>query len=143
MQLKVKRMEKAKDIKLPNFHHEGDAGCDIRAAEEATIQPDEIKGVSTGLKVQIPQGYAGLIWEKSGLAFKHGIKTCAGVIDSGYRGEVKVALLNAGDEPYTFARGDKIAQMLIQKVEIPEVVEVGELDDSSRGEGGFGSTGKK
>ncbi len=142
MKLKIKRDKSAKGIELPNFHHAGDAGCDIRAAEEVTIDPGEIKGVSTGLHMQIPEGHAGLVWEKSGLAFKHGIKTCAGVIDSGYRGEIKVALLNAGNEPYTFDRGDKIAQILIQKVEQPEVVEVNELDNSKRGEKGFGSTGK-
>ncbi|PSO45303.1 MAG: dUTP diphosphatase [Parcubacteria group bacterium SW_6_46_9] len=143
MDLKIKRMEKAEGITLPNFYHEGDVGCDIRAAEEVTVQPGKIESIDTGLKMQIPEGHAGLIWEKSGLAFNHGIKTAGGVIDRGYRGEVKVAIFNAGDEPYTFARGDKIAQILVQKVERPEVVAVEELSSSSRGEDGFGSTGKK
>lgn len=136
-------MEKANDIDLPNFHHEGDVACDLRASETIDLKPGTVTPVETGLKMQIPDGYAGLIWEKSGLAFKHGIKTCAGVIDSGYRGEVKVALLNMGEDEYGVERGDKIAQMLIQKVEKPDVVEVDDLADSSRGEDGFGSTGKK
>jgi dUTP pyrophosphatase len=143
MQLKVKRMEKANNIDLPNFHHEGDVACDIRSAESITLEPGKITTIDTGIKMQIPDGYAGLVWEKSGLAFKHGIKTCAGVIDSGYRGEVKVALLNMDEDEYAVERGDKIAQMLVQKVEKPDVVEVDTLDDSSRGEDGFGSTGKK
>jgi dUTP pyrophosphatase len=142
MQLKIKRMDKAEGVPLPNFHHEGDVGCDLRSAEEITVDQDDIKSIDTGLKIQIPEGHAGLIWEKSGLAFNHGIKTAGGVIDHGYRGEVKVAIFNAGNEPYTFARGDKIAQILLQKVERPEVVAVEELSSSSRGEDGFGSTGK-
>jgi len=142
MDLKIKRMEKAEGITLPNFYHEGDVGCDIRAAEVVTVQPGQIESIDTGLKMQIPEGHAGLIWEKSGLAFNHGIKTAGGVIDHGYRGEVKVAIFNAGNEPYTFARGDKIAQILVQKVERPEVIETEKLGNSSRGEDGFGSTGK-
>lgn len=143
MELKIKRMEKAEGIKLPNFFHEGDVGCDLRAAESVNLQPGKITAVDTGLKMQIPDGYAGLIWEKSGLAFKHAIKTAGGVIDSGYRGEVRVALLNMGEDNYSVDRGDKIAQMLVQKAAKPDVVEVDDLEETSRGEDGFGSTGKK
>jgi dUTP pyrophosphatase len=136
-------MEKANNIDLPNFHHEGDVACDIRSSESVILEPGKMTPVETGLKMQIPDGYAGLVWEKSGLAFNKHIKTAGGVIDSGYRGEIKIALVNMGNSKYEVERGDKIAQMLIQKVEKPEVVEVDTLKNSSRGEDGFGSTGKK
>ena len=92
--------------------------------------------------MEIPLGYVGLMWDKSGVVTKYGIKTIGGVIDAGYRGEVGVGMLNTSNVPYTFEAGHKVTQILIQKVESVEVVEVDELSDTSRGTGGFGSTGK-
>ena len=98
--------------------------------------------VRTGIAAQIPEGYVGLVWDKSGIAIKEGIKTLGGVIDSGYRGEILVGMINLGDKDYVFETGHKLAQLLIQKVEHIEVVEVRELSETPRGKGGFGSTGK-
>ncbi|OHA92361.1 MAG: hypothetical protein A3J09_02745 [Candidatus Zambryskibacteria bacterium RIFCSPLOWO2_02_FULL_51_21] len=92
--------------------------------------------------MEIPEGYVGLCWDKSGLSMNHGIKVLAGVIDSGFRGELVMAVINLGKEAYTFKKGDKVMQMLMQKVEQVEITEVNELSDSARGEKGFGSTGK-
>ena len=140
MELKVKKVHK--DAVLPKFAHPGDAGIDLFALEDTVVLPGEVTKVRTGIAMQIPDGYVGLCWDKSGLSMNHGIKTLGGVIDAGYRGEVIVGLINLGKEVYTFEKGHKIAQMLIQKVEHPEIEEVAELLDTSRGEGGFGSTGK-
>lgn len=98
--------------------------------------------MGTGIAFEIPVGYVGLIWEKSGLSHTYGIKLFGGVVDSGYRGEVKVGMMNLSDQPFTFEKGHKIAQMLIQKVEAPEIIEVDELSNTARGEKGFGSTGR-
>jgi len=97
--------------------------------------------IPTGIALAIPSGYVGLIWDKSGIATNHGLKTMAGVIDSGYRGEVKILIHNLSNQPYTVQAGTKIAQMLIQPVVQNEIIEVKDLDDTSRGERGFGSTG--
>ena len=97
--------------------------------------------VRTGIAMEIPEGFVGLIWDKSSIGSK-GIKTLGGVIDAGYRGEIQVMVTNLGDTAYTFEHGHKVAQMIIQKVEFPEIVEVSELSESLRGEGAFGSTGK-
>ena len=127
---------------LPVYNHEGDAGMDMFALE-ATVVPARGRAlVSTGIAMEIPLGFVGLFWGKSGLATKHGIVTSAGVIDAGYRGEVKIALVNTSDEDYTIEAGHKVAQLLIQKIEHPEIVEVSELSETVRGEQGFGSTGK-
>ncbi len=98
--------------------------------------------IHTWIAMEIPDGHVGLIWDKSGLSTKHGLKTLAGVVDAGYRGEISIAMANVGNEPYTFKKGEKIAQMLIQKVEQAEFTEVEELSETSRGAGGFGSTGR-
>jgi dUTP pyrophosphatase len=98
--------------------------------------------VPTGIAMEIPEGYVGLIWDKSGLSIKNGIKTLGGVIDSTYRGEVLVGMINLSDADYTFLKGHKVAQMVIQKKEFVDFEEVSELSDTVRGEGGFGSTGK-
>jgi len=137
--LKVKRLG---DAKLPTYHHEGDAGLDLYSAEEVTLLPGKKIGVKTGAAVAIPDGYVGLIWDKSGISMKYGLKTLGGVIDSGYRGEVIVGMVNLGDEPHTFEKGDKVAQMIIQKKESVSIEEVDELDDTDRGDKGFGSSGK-
>lgn len=140
MELKVKKVDP--EAKLPAYAQPFDAGMDLFALEETTILPGQHLQVKTGVAVEIPQGYAGLIWDKSGIAQKHGLKTLGGVVDAGYRGEIRVGVANLSQAPYTFEKGHKIAQMLIQKVENPEIVEVNELSETVRGEGGFGSTGK-
>jgi dUTP pyrophosphatase len=98
--------------------------------------------VKTGIALELPVGYVGLIWDKSGLAANHGLKTMAGVLDAGYRGELQIVVTNLSKEIYSIKKHDKVAQMLIQRIESPELIEVDELSDTSRGEGGFGSTGK-
>lgn len=140
MQLQIKKLHP--DAKLPSFAHATDAGMDLCTVEDFTLLPGEQKAVATGIALAIPEGSVGLVWEKSGLAMKRDIKTKGGVIDAGYRGEVFVGLCNFGQEPQSFSVGDKIAQLLIQKVEHPELIEVEDLEDTARGEGRFGSTGK-
>jgi len=139
MKLKVKRINR--EAKIPSKGHKGDAGLDLFSCQECKLNPFEAKPISTGIKVAIPEGYAGLIWDKSGISLKS-VHRLAGVIDSGYRGEVKVVLVNLGKKPFVIEKGTKIAQMLIQPVMELEVVEVQSLDETPRGEGGFGSTGK-
>lgn len=139
MELQIKKLDE--NAKVPHFAHDTDAGMDIFTVEDATIQPGERQFLKTGIAMAIPHGYAALVWDKSGIAAKRGLKTLAGVLDADYRGEVMIGLHNLSDEPQTFAAGDKIAQILIQKVEQPSITEVEELDDTDRGEGGFGSTG--
>lgn len=126
----------------PFYAHPGDAGIDLRAAEECVIAPDEFRMVATGIKMAIPEGYVGLVWDKSGYAAKKGLHTLAGVIDSGYRGEIKVVLKNLGTEPFEIVKDQKICQILIQPVVTANLHEVESLEDTSRSEGGFGSTGK-
>lgn len=98
--------------------------------------------VRTGISLEIPEGYVGLIWDKSGIAIKEGIKTLGGVIDAGYRGEILIGVINLGNKDYVFDVGHKVAQILIQKIENFEIIESQELSDTSRGQSGFGSTGK-
>jgi len=141
MQLKIKKLHP--DARIPTYAHEGDAGMDLYAIDSILVKGNGGRAsVGTGLSFEIPHGYVGLIWEKSGLSHKHGLKTFGGVIDAGYRGEVNVGLINLSPEDYLFEKGHKVAQMLIQKIEHPEIVETTELSATSRGEGGFGSTGK-
>lgn len=130
------------DAKLPTYHYEGDAGLDLYSAEDITLKPNERRGIKTGASIAIPDGYVGLIWDKSGLSMKHGLKTLGGVVDSGYRGEVIVGLVNVGDDSYTFQKGDKVAQMIIQKKEMVIVEETDSLPETQRGDKGFGSSGK-
>jgi dUTP pyrophosphatase len=139
MKLQIKKLTDTAVV--PAFAHDTDAGMDLFADEAVTIAPRERGMVSTGIAVAIPEGYVGLVWDKSGVAVKRGIKTMAGVIDAGYRGEVKVVLLNTGAEAQEFAVGEKVAQLLIQKIDHPEIELVTELTDTERGAGGFGSTG--
>ena len=141
MKIKIKKLYQ--DAIVPTYAHEGDAGMDLYAIESILIKGNGGRAsIGTGLSFEIPSGYVGLIWEKSGLSHKHGLKTFGGVIDSGYRGEVSIGLINLSSEDYLFEKGHKVAQMLIQKIEHPEIVETVELSSTSRGEGGFGSTGK-
>jgi len=139
MKIKIKKLKE--NAVVPGYAHEGDAGMDLFSAEDIVINPGERGIVCTGISVEIPNGYVGLVWDKSGLASKKGIKTMAGVMDSGYRGEWKIVLFNTGSEQHQIKEGDKIAQVLIQPIECAEIEEVKELEDSSRGDGGFGSTG--
>ena len=138
MLIKVKKI--LTGAKLPAFAHSGDAGMDLFSCVEMTLAPGETKPVPTGIQMAIPPGYVGLIWDKSGISLK-GVHRLAGVVDAGYRGEVRVVMVNLGKEAFEIKAGMKIAQMLIQPVEAPAIVESDELDDTSRGEGGFGSTG--
>mgnify|MGYP004726906367 FL=1 len=132
---------------FPSYMTPGSSGLDLRASieEPMTLEPFERKLISTGLKLAIPQGYEGQVRPRSGLALKHGITTLnsPGTIDSDYRGEVKVLLINLGSAPVVINSGDRIAQLVIAPVVQAELEEVDELDDTSRGEGGFGHTGVK
>jgi dUTP pyrophosphatase len=139
MQMQVKKLHEA--AKMPVYAHNTDAGMDLFSVEERILAPGERVQMRTGIAVAIPVGYVGLIWDKSGLSHKTGLKVMGGVIDAGYRGEILVGMVNLGTEPHTFSVGDKITQMLIQKVEQPDMVLVDDLVGSDRGEGGFGSTG--
>ena len=126
---------------LPVYSSPAAAGADLKAAEAVTIGPGERAAVGTGLRLEIPPGHVGLVWPRSGLAVRHGIDTLAGVIDSDYRGEVRVVLVNHGREAFAIAPGDRIAQLLVQRVETVSFVRQ-DLDDTARGQGGFGSTGR-
>ncbi|HET8644373.1 MAG TPA: dUTP diphosphatase [Vicinamibacteria bacterium] len=125
----------------PAYSSAGAAGADLFAAEEVTLEPGAWASVGTGLFLEIPAGHVGLVWPRSGLAVRHGIDTLAGVIDSDYRGELRVVLANHGREPYRVRPGDRVAQLLVQRVERAAFVR-GELADSARGAAGFGSTGR-
>jgi len=138
--LNIKKLHS--DAVLPSFAHESDAGMDIYSLEEVSIQPNERVQIKTGLAFEVPDGYVGLVWDKSGLSHKYGLKTLGGVLDSGYRGELFVGLINLSQEVYVLEKGHKVAQLLIQKIEHPLIVEVAELSETKRGKGGFGSTGK-
>jgi len=134
----------APDLPLPSYAHPGDAGLDLYAAEAVTLPPGARALVATGIAVAIPEGYAGLVLPRSGLALRHGLGllNSPGLIDAGYRGEVKVLLVNHDPaEAVTLARGDRIAQLVIQPVQRAGLHEVSALPPSERGTGGFGSTG--
>lgn len=130
-------------VALPVYAREGDAGLDLAAAAPVTLEPGGRELVSTGLRVAIPAGYAGLVMPRSGLALRSGVTVlnAPGLIDSGYRGEIGVLLVNHGARPVVIQRGERIAQLVIQPVARAQLVEVRELPESRRGEGGFGSTG--
>ncbi len=143
MELNVSRVKDG--ATLPSRAHEGDAGLDLYACEAAHIGPGERWSVGTGIAVEIPEGHAGLVLPRSGLARKHGISlvNSPGLIDSGYRGEVSVLLLNTDPaDTFMVEPGDRIAQLVISPVDPAQPVEVDSLTDSARGEGGFGSSGR-
>lgn len=144
MKLKIKRLRK--DAVLPERKTSGSAGYDLCAciAADFTINPGELVVIPTGLAAEIPQGYAGMIFTRSGLGVKHGIHVSngVGVIDCDYRGEMHVGLHNASAVPYTVTPGERVAQLIIMPVVIPEVEEVTELSETARGTDGFGSTGR-
>ncbi len=132
-----------RSIELPSYAREGDAGLDLRAAHDTTLEPGARALVGTGLAVAIPPGYAGLVLPRSGLALSQGVTVlnAPGLVDAGYRGELKVLLVNHGEKLASVRRGDRVAQLVIQRVERAELIEVTELPASERGAGGFGSTG--
>lgn len=140
--LKIQKI--VNDLPIPDYAHPGDAGLDLFSNQDIVLKPFERQLVSTGIKISIPVGYAGFVQPKSGRALKEGLSivNTPGLIDSGYRGEVGVILINLNpDKKLHIKRGEKIAQMVIQKVEEVDVLEVQTLEESKRGEGGFGSTG--
>ena len=138
--LQVTRLDP--QVPLPSYGYAGDAACDLFASREVTVAPGERVQVPTGIAMAIPDGYVGLVWDKSGLSHRHGLKTLGGVIDSGYRGEVMVGIVNLSDESYTFEKYHKVAQLVVQRKEMVEIVEVDALEDAERGDRGFGSSGK-
>ena len=141
MIIEVKKL--ADDATIPTKSNVSDAGWDLYSSGMATIvYSGERKLISTDISMAIPDGYCGLIWPRSGLSVNNGIDILAGVIDSGYRGEVKVCMLNTSDKLLHIHPGDRVAQLIIQKVEDVSFTEVKNLDDTSRGDGGFGSTGR-
>ena len=141
MNIKIKRLNK--DLEIPSFAYEGDAAFDLRACEESILAPNEMKIIKTGIAMAIPSGYRGIIKDRSGMAAKFELETSAGVIDSGYRGEVGVVLRNHSKDEFRIERGMRIAQMKIEEVPKISIIEVDDLDDTQRGEGGFGSSGTK
>lgn len=142
MNLRIARLDER--ARLPTRAHDGDAGLDLHALEEVLLAPGQRASVPTGIAVEIPPGQAGLVLPRSGLAARHGISVvnAPGLIDSGYRGEVRVLLLNTDrEQPFAVTAGDRIAQLVLVRVELPMAIEVASLTDSERGAGGFGSSG--
>ena len=141
MELKVKKIHE--DAKIPAYAHEGDSGMDLYSVEDTVLQSGETKLVKTGLQIAVPKGFEAQVRPKSGLAAKFGVTVLntPGTVDSGYRGEVMVILINHGKEEYKVEKGKKIAQMVIAKVEEAKIEVVEDLDDTTRKDGGFGSTG--
>ncbi|MCC6934228.1 MAG: dUTP diphosphatase [Candidatus Yanofskybacteria bacterium] len=141
MHLKLQRLHPA--ATLPSYANPGDAGMDLHTVERVLIRPGASAVVATGIAVALPRGCVGLIWDKSGLATKHGLKVMGGVIDEGYRGEIKVGLVNLGTKRLVLEPGHKVAQMLVQRVSRVTVKEVPSLSSTRRGAKGFGSSGIK
>jgi dUTP pyrophosphatase len=132
------------DLPLPSYAHPGDAGADLLTTVDLTLDPGERALVPTGLAIALPDGFVALVHPRSGLAARHGLSivNTPGTVDAGYRGEIKVMLINHDPaEPIVLRRGDRIAQLVVQRFERARFVEVGELPDSARGDGGYGSTG--
>jgi dUTP pyrophosphatase len=142
--IRLIRLEHGIGLPLPAYASSGAAGMDVVAAESITLAPGQRHAVATGFTIAIPDGYEVQVRPRSGLAFKHGI-TCLntpGTIDSDYRGEVKVILANLGNEPFEVVRGERIAQLVPATVQRARFEEVASLDETERGAGGFGSTGR-
>ena len=140
--LTIKRLDE--DVELPRYAYPGDAGLDLRSNADLVLEPFERKLIPTGLAIAIPEGYAGFVQPRSGLALKQGLSfpNTPGLIDSHYRGELKVVAINLDPQnPILINKGDRIAQLVIQEVPVVNLVEVKELDETDRGSGGFGSSG--
>lgn len=144
MHLKIQKLPYAKDMVIPSYGMSQSSGIDLMAAIDVTIPPGKHEIVPTGIKIMIQDGYEGQIRPRSGMAAKHGVTVLnsPGTIDSGYRGEIKVILINHGDAPFQIEKGMRIAQLVIAKVEVIDIIEADVFDDTERGESGFGSTGK-
>jgi dUTP pyrophosphatase len=138
--VRIKRLRE--DAQIPLYKRPGDAAFDLFSCEDWVLQPNEQHIFQIGIAMGIAEGYVGLIWDRSGLGAKHGIKVLGGVIDHTYRGEIGVGLINVTKVPYEVKKGDRIAQMLIQPVYTAEIHEVEDLDETQRGLGGFGSSGR-
>lgn len=148
VEIKIKKLSaEFDDIQIPNYATSGSAGMDVRAAikDELTVEQNSISLVPTNLSVEIPKGYEIQVRPRSGLAANHGIGilNSPGTIDSDYRGEIKIILINLGKEKFTVKRGDRIAQLVVTKVYTANLIQSNDLNHSKRGEGGFGHTGKK
>lgn len=141
--VRIKRLPHGQGLELPRYATQGAAGMDVVSAEDVTLAPGARHAVATGLALAIPAGYEIQVRPRSGLALKHGISApnAPGTIDSDYRGELKVILINHGDEPFAIARGDRVAQLVLAPVTRAAWDEVDDLDETVRGAGGFGSTG--
>ena len=139
MQIKVKRLDK--NAKLPVRAHATDSGADMFALHKTVLPPHQITKVQTGIAVELPEGTSGCVWGKSSVESK-GIKVMAGLIDCTYRGEVLICMYNLNDEPFIFEEGQKVAQLVVLPTEYPSFIE-GEVSETARGTGGFGSTGSK
>lgn len=142
LEISITRLDAS--LPLPTYAHEGDAGIDLYCAEDVSLKPGQRAAVATGIAVAIPPGYAGFVQPRSGQALRKGLSivNTPGLVDSGYRGEIKVVAINLDpDEPLELRRGDRLAQLVILPVAVARLVEVDRLPKSSRGEGGFGSTG--
>lgn len=140
MQLKIKKLKDG--AKLPTYAHAGDVGLDLYSMEAKTLAPGEQFRFDHGFALEFPEGYGAFVVDKGSVS-KAGLKTVGGVFDAGYRGEYNTQIINLGKEPYTVEAGDKVSQLVIMPVEIATLEEAETLSDSSRGEGRFGSTGKK
>ena len=141
MLIKVKKLRD--DAKLPTHGHPGDAGMDFYAIEDVIFAPGKQERVHTGVAIEIPEGCVGLIWDKSSVSFNMGLKIMGGVIDSGFRGELVMSLFNTSNKEVILEKGHKIAQMIIQKFEHCDILEVDEISETVRGGGREGSTGQK
>lgn len=139
MKILVKKLDP--EAIIPKFALEGDAGMDLYSVQDVILKPGERIPCKTGIAIKIPKDYAGLIWDKGGPSHKFGIKTLGGVFDSNYTGEWLIGLVNLGQENFEIKKGQKIAQVIFQKVEVLEVEEVDKLPETNRGEGKHGSTG--
>ena len=142
VQVNFRRLDR--ELPTPAHAHDGDGGVDLYSAQDVIVGPGESASVLTGVAVQIPPGYAGLVTPRSGLAARHGIGilNAPGLVDAGYRGEIRVLIINHGTEKFEIQRGDRVAQLVVVPVVSQEWVEVEELETSDRGPGGFGSTGR-
>jgi len=140
MKIKIKKLNL--NAKIPQYAHKEDGGFDLYTTENVCLFKGEYRVIPTGIAMNIPDGYVGLIWDKSGLATKKGLKVLGGVDDAGYTGEVFVGMINLGHEDHHFSAGEKVAQMIIQKREVAEFEEVDELDEFTRGNKKQGSSGK-
>ncbi|MDD5589583.1 MAG: dUTP diphosphatase [Candidatus Portnoybacteria bacterium] len=139
MKILVKKLHP--DAKIPVFSLKGDAGMDLFSIEDRLMKPGEKYVVKTGIAMKIPKGYAALVWDKGGPSHKYGVKTLGGVFDSNYTGEYLIGLINLGKEDFKIKKGQKIAQVLIQKVETPKIEFMEEFPGTNRGQGRYGSTG--